>query len=304
MTWYRANGRELPWRRTRDPYAIWLSEVMCQQTQVATVIPYWERWMVRFPTVKDLATASEQEVLSAWAGLGYYRRARNLHKAAKQIANNGFPKTYAEWLRVPGVGEYSAGAIASICLNEATPAIDGNARRVFARLHAFDGPGIQKAATTWAREVIAKDMPGDWNQALMELGATICRYRGTQCESCPVNEHCQGKQNPLGFPCPSKVEKSVKLFRYVALCQRDGRYAVRQTPAGQWGEGLWEFPTRSEPWRGEVVAEIRHVVTRHRIRLLVQVAPHDEFEDYRTLEEIDNLPMTSAQRKVLAGILG
>ena len=274
---------------------------MCQQTQVATVIRYWERWLSRLPTVDDLAAASEQEVLSLWAGLGYYRRARNLQLGAKWIVVNGFPKSYEEWLQVPGVGEYTAGAIASICLSEPVPAVDGNVHRVFARLNAskLDRGQLERKAREWALDQVHHSTPGDWNQALMELGAAICRPREAKCEECPVSAYCLGRTSPLDFPVPKPKKESIQVVRYAALCERKGSYAIRQTAPGEWGEGLWEFPTREEPWEGEVIGELKHVVTHHRVQLRVQEVLDGDFDDWRTPNEINALPLSSAQRRVL-----
>ncbi|HXG60332.1 MAG TPA: NUDIX domain-containing protein, partial [Planctomycetota bacterium] len=173
--WFRRAARDLPWRRTKHPYAIWVSEVMLQQTQVATVVPYYERWMKRFPTVRALARASLDEVLKVWEGLGYYARARNLHRAARGMRR--WPRTAAEWRRVPGVGAYTAAAIASIAYGERAAVFDGNVRRVLSRLEGRD---------VAAPPPVPRGDPGEFNQALMELGQRICTPRAPRCGECPL----------------------------------------------------------------------------------------------------------------------
>ncbi|MBL8060524.1 MAG: A/G-specific adenine glycosylase [Chthonomonas sp.] len=267
---------------------------------MATVIPYWERWLEKLPTVHHLAKADVQDVLGLWAGLGYYQRARNLHRGAQWIVEHGFPKSYSEWLKVPGVGMYTAGAIASICLGEAVPAVDGNVHRVYARLMGSNAelPKLANLARGWANGVVFKEAPGEWNQALMELGARVCRPREASCSTCPIESQCKGKENPLQYPVPKVKKESVELIRYAALCRRMGSYAIRQTASSEWAGGMWEFPTREEPWSGEVIGEIRHVITHHRIKLRVQDVRDQEFEDWKTAEEIARLPLSAAQRRV------
>lgn len=273
---------------------------MCQQTQVATVIPYWERWMKRFPMVSSLAQAPEQEVLQYWAGLGYYQRARSLHAAAIRIAEVGFPTSYAEWLQVPGVGGYTAGAIASICLNQPTPAVDGNVRRVYARLNAQSrASGVR----LWAAGVMDVLCPGTWNQALMELGARVCKPRNPDCANCPVEKYCSGKSSPEKYPAPTPKRASILVERYVALCRREGAWAMRQAQPGEWGEGLWEFPSKESPWDGEVVGVVRHTITHHRITLKVQMADVDT-RVWQSTMDIPHLPMGSAHRRIAQNFLG
>jgi A/G-specific adenine glycosylase len=193
LAWFDRNRRELPWRRTRDPYAIWLSEVMLQQTQVATVIPYWERFLARFPTVTALAEAPLDEVLSLWSGLGYYSRARNLHRAANEVvARHGgaLPASHAALLALPGFGRYTAGAVASIAFGLPEPLVDGNVARVFSRACAIEGaPGDrEREKKLWAEAArwVQGERPGELNQALMELGATVCTARSPRCGLCPL----------------------------------------------------------------------------------------------------------------------
>ena len=178
LVWYRKNRRDLPWRRTRDPYAIWVSEIMLQQTRVAAVVSYYERFLRRFPDVGTLARARIDTVLTLWSGLGYYRRARHLHAAARILRRDGFPRTAADWRRLPGVGPYTAAAVASIAFGEPAAVVDGNVTRVLSRLHALDdGRPVGDLAQAW----LSPRAPGDFNQAVMELGATVCTPRSPEC---------------------------------------------------------------------------------------------------------------------------
>jgi A/G-specific adenine glycosylase len=201
LDWYRANRRDLPWRATRDPYAIWISEAMLQQTRVETAIPYYERFLARFPDLQTLADADSDDVLGVWAGLGYYSRARNLHAAARIVVDEhaGELPDDAEALRsLPGVGRYTAGAVASIAFDRPEPVVDGNVSRVFARLRGIRDD-VRKAATVrrlWeeAAALVRGPHPGDLNQALMELGARVCTPRAPRCPVCPVAHHCEAQR--------------------------------------------------------------------------------------------------------------
>jgi A/G-specific adenine glycosylase len=214
LPWFRQFQRDLPWRRTRDPYRIWLSEIMLQQTRVAAAIPYYERFLDHFPDIQSLAEAPEEEVLRLWAGLGYYSRARNLQKAAQQIvAKHGgnFPADRADALALPGIGNYTAAAILSIACGKELAVLDGNVARVLARVGAIRGDlragGAWQKLQTMADQLLATDVPGDWNQAMMELGATLCTPRSPQCLLCPVNEFCQARKLGLAEVIPEKQKK-------------------------------------------------------------------------------------------------
>jgi A/G-specific adenine glycosylase len=214
LVWFAHSQRDLPWRRTRDPYRIWLSEIMLQQTRVAAAIPYYERFLERFPNVESLATAPEEEVLRLWSGLGYYSRARNLQKAAQQIVakhKGVFPTEPAEALALPGIGAYTAAAILSIAYQKKLAVLDGNVARVISRLAAIRGD--LRANGTWRKLQNASDQllevhsPGDWNQAMMELGATLCTPRSPQCLLCPVSEFCEARKQGLTGVLPEKRAK-------------------------------------------------------------------------------------------------
>ena len=209
LGWYDANKRAMPWRRTKDPYRIWLSEVMLQQTTVATVIGYFERFLERFPDVRALARADEAAVLRLWAGLGYYSRARNLHRAAKAVVEEHagrFPRTLQGLRSLPGVGRYTAAAVASIAFGLPAELVDGNVIRVYARLFALRGdprsPALQEKVWTLAAEHLDHGRPGDWNQALMELGATVCSPVGPECGRCPLSKSCLARKRGLQDSIP------------------------------------------------------------------------------------------------------
>ena len=240
LAWYRKGGRDLPWRRTRDPYSIWISEVMLQQTRVSTVVPYFLRFMRRFPNVRSLARAKLQAVLKAWQGLGYYARARNLREAARRIVGGGgFPRSAAAWRRLPGVGEYTASAVASITLGEPVAVFDGNVRRVAARLSGGE---------TGLREIVQASLdrrsPGDYNQALMELGQVVCRPLDPGCPSCPLRGECRwfrsGRRRPMPAPRPAAPRPHREIG--VGVVRRAGRILVGRRPESGLLGGLWEFP--------------------------------------------------------------
>jgi len=324
LAWYRRNARDLPWRRTQDPYAVWVSEVMLQQTRVDAVVPHYLRWMERFPNVLALARSSEDDALALWQGLGYYRRCRRLLEGARWILENGMPQTEAEWRSVPGVGAYTAAAIASIAFGEPVPVVDGNVERVFARLTGCreSGAELKRQAWDWARRnLFAKD-PGAWNQALMELGATVCTPRDPACASCPLAERCVAKQSwTVGeLPVGRRRTASVHLLHVVWVPVADGRLALRRIPPGQWWEGLWEFPRvdatadRDEAeaslrsmipgaWP-ERLGSFRHVVTHHKIAVeawLVRLDAPAPIEGCQWFDrdQLDALALPTPQRRIL-----
>lgn len=309
LNWYAENGRDLPWRKTSDAYRVWVSEIMCQQTRVATAIPFFERWLDRFPNVQDLAEADEQEVLSRWQGLGYYRRARLLQAGARHVAERGWPTRESEWRQVPGVGAYTAAAIASIALGEPAAVVDGNVERVYARFLADHrvGSELHRAAKLWAGSIIDPEQPGDWNQALMELGALVCVPRSQKCGLCPLAEECQARQQgtqallPRSKPKPENLSMTFDTF----VPYHAGLFGIRMVPTGDWWQGLWEFdrqPSPTERERTRRIGTIRHVVTRHHITqhaYLWEPNHHIAEFDWCTPEEITRRPMPAPQRKIL-----
>ena len=242
LRWYRRNRRDLPWRRTRDPYGVWVSEIMLQQTQVNAVLPYYRRFLQRFPNVRALAKAPEETVLSVWSGLGYYRRARALHRAAREVVDRygGRVPADPETLRsLPGIGRYTAGAIASIAHGREEPVVDGNVRRVLSRLVGSAG---NDEAELWgvATDLVRGSAPGDLNQALMELGALVCTPRSPECEGCPLRSGCAAYAagSPEAFPERVKARPTERVRVAVAVVRRNGRV-------------LLERPSRPSPLRGE-----------------------------------------------------
>lgn len=278
LLWYHDHARILPWRQTRDPYAIWVSEILLQQTRVETVIPYYERFLKAFPTVAALAAAPFQKVLKVWEGLGYYRRAHLLHKGAQYILSERaghFPSTVEEWLNVPGVGRYTAGAIVSIAFNKPAPLVDGNVARVLARIialpHEIDGKG---KAILWnlAEALVAPRRAGDFNQALMELGATVCLPRSPRCEGCPVASFCAAYQggHPEAFPRKKKTRPiPYKEVVAAALWQKDRLLLCRRAAGGMLA-GMWELPGGSVRPREEDVAALVRIV-REEVGLSITV---------------------------------
>ena len=250
IAWQRRHGRtELPWQGTRDPYRVWLSEVMLQQTQVTTVIPYYERFLRRFPTLEALARASEEEVLRLWSGLGYYARGRNLHAAAKTVVASGsFPGTAEEIEKLPGVGRTTAAAIAVFAFGERTAILDGNVKRVLARYYGIDGwPGdtsVQNALWSRAHELLPERHVETYTQALMDLGATVCMRQAPRCDACPVNRGCEarkrGQTAEIPTPRPRKALPQ-KAVTWLLLLHENNILLEKRPSPGIWG-GLWSFP--------------------------------------------------------------
>ncbi len=273
LTWFADHARDLPWRHTRDPYAIWVSEVMLQQTQVATVVPYWERWMRTFPDVAALARAPLERVLKLWEGLGYYTRARNLHRAARLLYREHggqFPRDFESVRALPGVGRYTAGAICSLAFHQPTPVLDGNVARVLTRvfdlhlpLHragtqrrlwalaeALVGaapeqvpPGLRRRRS-WRARRVAENPCGALNEALMELGASGCTPRQPRCPDCPWADRCRARARGRAHLLPRRRRPAMAAPRRVLawVCERHGRVLLRRRPAGGVNAGLWEFP--------------------------------------------------------------
>ena len=317
LKWYDTNRRDLPWRGQTDPYAVWVSEIMLQQTQVATVLPYYKRWMERFPDVKSLARAEPQDALAAWQGLGYYRRCRLLLQGAKFVAENGPPTNAIDWRKVPGVGRYTAGAIASISFGEATPVVDGNVLRVFARLEGCENSGaaLEKSAWEWTEKVIDRERPGDWNQALMELGATICRPGTPECPICPLKAHCSAFRDGTQLSIPKRLDPPVvvEIHETAWICRHRELYGIRKIASGQWWSSMWEFPRvrrgdehqlRAAAGAGKTtpLGSVKYQVTRHRIMMDV----HEHLTQDRSPaltwvseDDLNDLPLPAPQRRAL-----
>jgi A/G-specific adenine glycosylase len=266
LRWYRRSRRDLPWRRTRDPYAIWVSEVMLQQTQVATVLPYYRRFMKRFPDPTSLARAPEERVLAVWSGLGYYRRARALHAAARQVVERHggrLPADPGALLQLPGVGRYTAGAIASIAFDLREPVLDGNVRRVLSRVLA--DPGDDRRLWAVAAELADGPRPGDLNQALMELGALVCTPRAPDCAACPLARRCRARAGgrPEGYPRRKAAVRGTEKVRVAVAAVRRGSCVLIERPAADSPlRGAWDLPACEIDGDGDAACTIRAALRR------------------------------------------
>lgn len=326
VKWYQASARDLPWRESPTPYRVWVSEIMLQQTQVRTMLPYYERWMERFPTVQALAKASEEEVLSAWAGLGYYSRARNLWKAARFLVEECegvFPEDRKGWEALSGVGPYTAGAVLSIAFHQPEAIVDGNVERVVCRVFRWKDRVEQKQAIwgcagDWVKEASREGLdPGDFNQALMELGARVCTVKRPDCMRCPIREGCAAFKSgkPENYPQPKVRAKTVAMEEFCALwVTKTGDVLLREIPKGEWRAGLWDVPHLEMRKRveGEDLGEFRtrHVVTHHRIERITRVYQVEKAfrarkgEAWYVLEDliagqVDEIGLSAPARKTL-----
>ncbi len=280
--WYRRSARSLPWRATTDPYAVWVSEVMLQQTRVDTVLPYYRRWMAAFPTVDALARAGDQDVLRVWEGLGYYARARNLHRAARVVTERlggRIPDDPHGFLALPGVGPYTAAAVLSIAFGRPLAAVDGNVRRVLCRVLTLEeDPRTAAAARTLeaaARALLPRDVPGLHNQAMMELGAVVCTARNPACEGCPLRGACRASARGCPHAYPVRRPRRPVPHHHVAvgIVTRGSRVFIDRRPYGGLLGGLWEFPGgKVEPGEGVLEALERELWEEFRMRVRVDAA--------------------------------
>lgn len=339
LGWYARNARELPWRPTRDPYAIWISEVMLQQTQVKTVVPYYQRWMQQFPTVDALARAPLTNVLRFWAGLGYYRRARNLHSAARLVMTRfqgRFPDDLQAALTLPGVGRYTAGAICSIAFNQPTPILDGNIIRVLTRLFAIPGDPrtgsvnrqLWQLAERWVQHAaLSSTRPcATLNQSLMELGALVCTPQNPECLRCPLQAECRARlcASPTSFPrTPARPTTTTRRYA-VFIVRHHSSFLVHRQDADTWNAGLWGFPAiefheqrprprtllhrllkvRASDLRH--LGEVRHSITRYRLRLDIYAAEvtsrsptQNKDSRWCRAPTLGKLPLQTAHRRIL-----
>ncbi len=346
--WFFSHQRDLPWRRTSDPYAIWISEVMLQQTQVATVQPYYERFLRRFPDVQALAAAPQQQVLELWAGLGYYRRVSQLHDAARIIMktyNGVFPSTMVELLALPGIGRYTAGAVASIAFGRSVPVLDGNVMRVLCRLgnlHAdIARPATRKRLWQAATLLVPHHDPGTYNQALMELGATVCTPTAPRCPVCPARGLCLARRRGTAARLPARSTRGPTPLwqRWAAVVEAPGARLLLQRPGGGLWAHLWEFPTferHGQPLTATRVrgllrqalaidvsvyptpVRLRHQLTHRTMDYLVFTASTaavpttvrlptcgpKSYLAHRWASDLDEVPVASVTRKILAAIHG
>jgi A/G-specific adenine glycosylase len=268
LRWYARHKRALPWRDSQDAYRIWVSEIMLQQTQVDTVIPYYERWLARFPTLPALAAAPLGEVLAVWEGLGYYSRARNLHRAAQQVAAQGgaLPASLEGLLALPGIGRYTAGAIASMAFGLDAPVLDGNVKRVLARVFDIQtdvkSPAGEKELWALAARLVPHGRAGDYNQALMDLGATVCTPRAPACDVCPLRAQCLARrlgvqlQRPV---MPARLPRPERTFA-AAVVRKGGRVLLGQRPTDELLGGLWAFPAAECSGGGDLAEGLRQAL--------------------------------------------
>jgi A/G-specific adenine glycosylase len=299
LAWYDAHARDLPWREGRDPYRVWVSEIMLQQTRVAAVIEHYHEFLGRFPTVQKLAAARETSVLAVWSGLGYYRRARMLHTAARVMARERggtFPETAAEWRTLPGVGRYTAAAIASIAFGEAVAVVDGNVARVLQR---FVGKAIS-GQQIWqqAERLLDRSRPGDFNQAMMELGATVCTPRAPACLTCPLVELCTTRGE---LPGAEKKSRQRKREIHYALDRRNGSVFLTQRPADiRLMAGMWELPEIPRPMdHGEPLLRVKHSITVTDFTVHVWPVTARLKGEWCAIDRLPRLALTGLARKIL-----
>lgn len=335
LDWYRRNRRDLPWRESADPYRVWLSEVMLQQTTVKTATPYYEAFLAKYPTLETLAAADEDEVLATWSGLGYYHRARNLLRAAKLVRESHggtFPKKLEEALAIHGVGLYTASAVLSIAHGVPLPVVDGNVRRVLSRLFALRGDPWRSDAAFYilGDELLDRDHPGDWNQALMELGAVVCTPRKPACPVCPLRRDCRALAQDLvdRIPEPRERRAAVDVTVAAALVQEKGRVLLVRRAEGKLLGRFWEVPQTSLESHGfadlvrealerhglrlapgALLATARHAITFRRIRVEAYAAkllarpPRDaDRARFVAPDELSSLPLSALSRKALRGL--
>ena len=318
LRWFGRAKRDLPWREEpRVPYRVWVSEVMLQQTRVDVVIPYYQRFLRRFPTLKSLAEAPLDEVLALWSGLGYYSRARNMLKAAQACAG-ALPRTAAALRELPGFGPYTAAAVASLAFGEDVPLVDGNVARVLARVFRLAGDAREESWTV-AATLLPKGRAGAFNEALMELGATVCTPRAPRCTECPVAKECQGRDAPEEYPQPRRrPDRPLLEWQALALLRRDGAVLLARRPEGKLFAGLWDLPAAGLELpgvrrhgvladRGVVAQTLTHREVRVRIRSgRGSGAPRTESLRWVLPAQLGELGLSSLARKSLrkAGVAG
>jgi A/G-specific adenine glycosylase len=314
LAWFRRNARSLPWRKSRDPYAIWVSEVMLQQTQVATVIPYFQRFLEAFPTVAELARAPLERVLKLWSGLGYYRRARHLHQAAKELVRRfagAFPRHYEQIRSLPGIGDYTARAILSIAFDLPHTLLDGNVARVLSRLGALQSNlhrlAFRRVVEAQLERLLSLRSPGNFNQALMELGETLCLPRAPRCAACPVQSWCWGYKSgqPQLYPQPRPRRAAESLYLAAAILRRGPRVAMVRGLGDSLLDDLWNFPSAFGRSRAEALASLRRklagfgsspVTLRHAIAELHHGITYRSIRVHAYLAEISHTPHSPRQK--------
>ena len=299
LSWYDHNRRDLPWRKNRDPYRVWVSEIMLQQTRVVAVLPKYDSFLKRFPSVQKLASAREPSVLSQWSGLGYYRRARNLHAAAKIVAREGkFPQTSDAWRALPGIGRYTAAAICSIAFNEPVAVVDGNVQRVLRRLTGKN----QSTAKSWktAEALLDPTRPGDFNQAMMEFGATVCLPGEPLCAACPIQALCSTRGRDH-FP-PRKLRQQKRKIAFALSLENGKVQLVRRSSAESLMPGMWELPTTGS--KRKPLFMLKHSITNTDYDVRVITLANAGGTPVK-LSRVPQLPLTGLARKILsrAGVI-
>lgn len=342
LKWFEESQRALPWRKKYEPYQVWISEIMLQQTQVKTVLPYFDRWMRELPTIQSVAEAKEDKILKLWEGLGYYSRARNIQKAAKQIMekhNGEFPSSYEDILALPGVGKYTAGAISSIAFNQDRSVVDGNVIRVLSRFFFYAKnsrtPEAEKQMWQWAKEILPKGKARYFNQAMMEFGALQCTSSATDCSPCPLRARCKAYEKDMVDQIPDrgpkKESKNIKVA--IAVIKKGDKVFIQKRPAGGLMAGLWEFPggkvekgeSAIKALHREVVEEvgisiknvkrirkIKHAYTSFKVDLYCFEAEHEKGKvqlksasdgKWVKVSELRNYPFPAANVQLIADIL-
>ena len=336
LQWFKKNGRDLPWRKTQNPYAIWVSEIMLQQTQVGTVIPYYQEFLRSFPTINHLSKADLSKVLKAWEGLGYYSRARNLHRASQIVANHftgRVPDSIRDLLSLPGIGRSTAGAILSFAYNREAPILDGNVKRILCRLFAISGNPVrvETEGLLWgiSESLIPKGHSNQFNQALMDLGSMLCTPTDPQCSNCPLRSHCKGKASgdPERYPTKGSKKRIPHINAVSAVIQRDGKVLLHRRPLEGLLGGLWEFPNwplnEREKWTDLLVGQVKNKIGL-RVKIKRPLGPfHQTFSHFKltlhvyhcqlvngevkgkwvSLENLSLFPMSSVHRRI-ANLIG
>lgn len=316
LTWYESVKEEYPWRQTKDPWAILVSEVMLQQTQVATVLNkgFYVRFLKQFPDVQTISKASEQEILKAWEGLGYYRRVRNLQKTAQAVVNEHkgiFPKEYEQIIELPGVGPYTAGAVCSFAFDLPVELVDANVARVFSRLFNYheliDTGKASKQLWSWAKELLNKESPADYNSALMELGQKICKNGDPKCMLCPVKAFCSTEE-PENLPKKKPRKSVVKVTEYCVWLVKGNRLLLQQQNVGGRRAGMWTLPlsVKQELAETDRIYQASYAITHHKVDLQIFKQPYyllTNQDQWFEIDQLDKTPIASPFRKAIISLL-
>ncbi|MDO8494440.1 MAG: A/G-specific adenine glycosylase [Deltaproteobacteria bacterium] len=322
LRWYDKNKRKLPWRLARpDPYKTWISEIMLQQTRVDAALPYYEKFFKNFPCVEDLAAANVEKVLQLWSGLGYYSRARNLHQAAQQIVKEGMPTTKEGWMNLPGIGDYSSSAIASIAFEERTPVLDGNVHRVLTRLYALKGDPkkgeLKKKLARLAQELLPQKRIGDHNQAMMELGALVCLPSAPQCGVCPFQKDCKAFQMKKTDQFPTQQKKIIRKVSWEALLiENRGKFLLAKRNDKRHLQSMWEFPRGKlsgvQLLKMKQLPVVKHSIMDQNISCTPYLyqyqsgkpKPNQQYVAFQWIEpnELENYPTSSLNKKIIRRI--